>query len=452
VLFALVLGVCAAPPRALGGCGGSAPTCATAGSRAPAARVSSSCEFVVQRIPRGGLKDESEQEEVEEGATARDVVERVLGYLRRMVKELLGLGEAEDPETAHVSMAEALSKVMEELPEGKGDSDGSSRSERKANVFRSGRFSKALETARLAGKPVIVALGSAADRRRFRESSLARALGHTRTRQVVDEKLVAWCAWLDAKEATRVSKHVTRDARTTIVLLRPNQSKGGGFSVLASFPSPAKSKGGQKKHQLDVSSKRLTAWVASTLQRFEKELSEDFKVAEDRRLVQEIQSDFTSGLAADLAREEKVKADAAAAAQKARDEDQARKAEEANKRRRDQLRSSLADEPPSGDDVVNLAVRLPSGGRVRRNFRREESLQRVFDWIDCEAEKDVGTFALKKFGVVSGEAKARLEPTPATLQTPISDTGLVSSSLLILETWAGGGENSTQADAEESDE
>lgn len=236
-----------------------------------------------------------------------------------------------------------------------------------------------------------------------------------------------------------VAKEVAaRGDSTSVALLRPSQARKGSFAVLATLPmgaarSPRRTGRGSSPATAELSPKRLRAWLSSTCKRFSNELAEDAKVAGDRSLVQEISSEFSSGLAADLERERR-EAEAREAAKQAAEEErreEVRRAKETE--RRQELRKSIGQEPAPGPGVVSLAVRLTDGKRLRRRFHEEDPFRRVFEWLDAMAELDLGSFALKKFGAGEEEFGSRLEATDTVFRTPLRDTGLVSSSLLVVE-------------------
>jgi len=81
---------------------------------------------------------------------------------------------------------------------------------------------------------------------------------------------------------------------------------------------------------------------------------------------------------------------------KAREEAAAREAEEKEKARilRCQQKAlSLAPEPASGPEAVQMLVRLPEGGRLQRRFARSAPLQQVLDWVESEQQTRVSAGA-----------------------------------------------------------
>lgn len=113
---------------------------------------------------------------------------------------------------------------------------------------------------------------------------------------------------------------------------------------------------------------------------------ESLRAEQDYAYYESLRADKEKAEAAELqCREER---EAAAAAQAAAQAEARQQAEEAERLERE-LRSKQASLPaePLADDPegINLAVRLPAGGRFSRRFRRSDPLQAVFNFVDVES-------------------------------------------------------------------
>jgi hypothetical protein len=99
-------------------------------------------------------------------------------------------------------------------------------------------------------------------------------------------------------------------------------------------------------------------------------------------------ADYHESLRADQLKEE------ALARQRQQEELAQQEAEEAARRMQESLalkEASLPDEPsPEAEDAVQLVVRLPEGGKLKRRFRTSHQLQSVFDFVDVFAGQTVG--------------------------------------------------------------
>lgn len=99
-------------------------------------------------------------------------------------------------------------------------------------------------------------------------------------------------------------------------------------------------------------------------------------------------ADYHESLRADQLKEE------ALARQRQQEELAQQEAEEAARRLQQSLalkEASLPDEPsPEADDTVQLVIRLPEGGKLKRRFRTSHQLQSVFDFVDVFAGQTVG--------------------------------------------------------------
>ncbi|KAL4436090.1 hypothetical protein ABPG77_005538 [Micractinium sp. CCAP 211/92] len=124
---------------------------------------------------------------------------------------------------------------------------------------------------------------------------------------------------------------------------------------------------------------------------------------QDAAYYESLRADQEKAEAAERQRREEEEAAAAAAAAA---EAEARQKAEAADRLAQELRwkaASLPPEPPAEDpEAVSLAVRLPAGGRYSRRFRRSDTLQSVFDFVDVQS----GT----ESGVIEGAAAAAAGP------------------------------------------
>lgn len=90
---------------------------------------------------------------------------------------------------------------------------------------------------------------------------------------------------------------------------------------------------------------------------------------------------------------------AAEAERKAREEEAARQAAEQERlrlARAAEKMAALPAEPPAGPTVVQLLLRLPTGGRLQRRFPRDEHFATVLDWVEAEESTRVksGDFRL----------------------------------------------------------
>lgn len=112
---------------------------------------------------------------------------------------------------------------------------------------------------------------------------------------------------------------------------------------------------------------------------------------QDAAYYESLRADQEKAEAAERQRREEEEAAAAAAAAA---EAEARQKAEAAERMAQELRwkaASLPPEPPADDaEAVSLAVRLPAGGRYSRRFRRSDTLQSVFDFVDVQSGTESG--------------------------------------------------------------
>ncbi|EFN59802.1 hypothetical protein CHLNCDRAFT_133523 [Chlorella variabilis] len=150
---------------------------------------------------------------------------------------------------------------------------------------------------------------------------------------------------------------------------------------------------------------------------------EDLRQEQDAAYYESLRADREKQEAAERAQREVE--EAARLEAEAAEAEERRQREEAE-RLEHELRSkaaSLPPEPAADDaDAVNLAIRLPAGGRYSRRFRRADKLQSVFDFVDVQSGAGGGDILPGSYSLATSYPRRVLEDGAA--EQSLAEAGL----------------------------